>query len=696
MKKNLLAVLPILLALAAGCEPARTAAPPAGQPSPTASRSATPTKSPSPTRTITPTKSPTATKTPGPALPSFSGSGILIPDAAIGPDNAKQIVELARWGVGYAYDAAFSPDGSLLAAASSIGLRLYDADTLEPGRLMEQEGIVTHITFAPDGKTLAAADSEGVIRLWDKASGSPVRVLPYEPEGPIRVVESLAWSPDGKIIAAGSYGKIVLWDSAAGSVQRTFDGIRGADDLAFSPDGSVIASVAADETVELRDAATGKLLRSFGHEPAEDWELFEVRSPAFSPDGSLLAAGFTDGTIKIWRTGDGREAFTLAGHSDLVASLAFSADGKKLVSGSWDGGVFLWNAAAGTLLRNLGAHDDDVIRVAFSPDGKSAYSVSTDLAIVRWDMSTGQRIAMSRVQTGSGIGQVAFFPDSATLASGSKGKIQLWSLSEGIIRDEFARYSSYLGGFALSPDGRLLVTAAEKGGLALWNAKTGIRVKTFGLEVGYVDGISFSRNGKRLAVVAQYSGIALWDTADWRMLASFGKSGWAEGDEPAVRMAVLSPDGDFLAVGRYDGSIIVLFTPNGEVLWKGHLYDEYELQSIAYSPDGGLIATGGYDGRLILWDAAAGINPHTLNSGDDGFVENVVFSPDGKILAAAYNFLSTYKTVLWDSATRKKLVTLYGHTEDIISVAFSPDGKLLATGSDDGTICIWGVPPLIP
>ncbi|MGC8947394.1 MAG: WD40 repeat domain-containing protein, partial [Anaerolineae bacterium] len=87
----------------------------------------------------------------------FSGTPYPQPAAALSPENAGQVAQLARWGKGTVNQVAFSPDGRLLAVASSLGVYLYDAETLEEIRFLESPAWVTSVAFSPDGRLLASA-----------------------------------------------------------------------------------------------------------------------------------------------------------------------------------------------------------------------------------------------------------------------------------------------------------------------------------------------------------------------------------------------------------------------------------------------------------------------------------------------------------------------------------------------------------
>ena len=285
----------------------------------------------------------------------------------------------------------------------------------------EQTGAVSSVAFSPDGRMLANTIRH-TIELWDTNTGRHIRTL----KGHTDFTFSVVFSPDGQTLASGSQdGTIRLWNANTGRHIRT---LKGHTDsvfiVAFSPDGQTLASGSQDGTIRLWNANTGGHLRTLkeGH-----------NSLAFSPDGRTLAGdSFSNGlVIHLWDVNTGGHIRTLIGHTSVVNSVAFSPDGQTLASGSQDKTICLWNANTGRHIRTLTGHTSEVYSVAFSPDGQTLASGGFDKTIRLWDANTGRHI---RTLTGGHTGwitSVAFSPDGQTLASGIwNGGIRLWNVSE--------------------------------------------------------------------------------------------------------------------------------------------------------------------------------------------------------------------------------------------------------------------------
>jgi len=186
---------------------------------------------------------------------------------------------------------------------------------------------------------LASSGNDAFVRLWNPQSGKRLQILPH----PCPVF-SLAWSPDGRLLASGCFdGRIRVWGMRAAKpatyIARFSGHTKWVRGLAFAPDGTKLASASWDRTVKLWDVASGRCLHTLeGHTE-------RVHTLAWSPDGRIVATADLDATIWLWDAQRGTYRAGLRGHTAPVYSIAFTPDSQRLLSGSEDGTLRVWDVA---------------------------------------------------------------------------------------------------------------------------------------------------------------------------------------------------------------------------------------------------------------------------------------------------------------------------------------------------------------
>ncbi|KAJ5710327.1 WD40 repeat-like protein [Penicillium malachiteum] len=317
-------------------------------------------------------------------------------------------------------------------------------------------------------------------------------------EGHSDSVRSVAFSPDGHLLASGSDDWFVhLWDLATGTLQQTVDGHMsigfigsGASDaVAFTPDGKTLAFCSANETIRLWDLTASEITQnhnSDGFEPP-------VQIMTFSPDGLFLASGSYDSpVVRIWNVKESPIAWTFNEHSAAINSLAFSPDNRVLVSCSADNSARLWDLTTRTLLHTIDSHSGSVSSVAFSPNGQLLASCSEDNTVCLWDFATyalqQTLIACPELADGildpiDGYKSVTFSPDGKLLASGTHcGLLCVWDLATGALYRTINAHLETIEYLAFAPDSQLLASCSCDLTMCLWALEKDALVQIWDIE----------------------------------------------------------------------------------------------------------------------------------------------------------------------------------------------------------------------
>ena len=318
---------------------------------------------------------------------------------------------------------------------------------------------VRALAISPD-KAAVAAGRGNQIHVYDAGSGAPIRsffapgLKTYDGKdvkaAHVSLVESMAWSPDGKYLISGSFQEVSIWDALTGERRHNITGFaHSIVAIAFSQDGKLVAVAGGEPTVE----GEVKIFKVGSWELVKDLKNCHsdtVYGIAFSPEMKLPVAGAkdkfetvtmiatcsADKFVKVWTVPDGKFVKSFEGHTHHVLDVGWMADGKLLASAGGDNTVKVWDFDKGEQARTINAHAKQVTRLLF-------------------------------------IGKKAEF-----ITSGGDNQVKAFNATNGGNIRNFPGGTDFIYAIATSPDGAVVAAGGQEGVVRVYNGATGALLRS--------------------------------------------------------------------------------------------------------------------------------------------------------------------------------------------------------------------------
>ena len=371
---------------------------------------------------------------------------------------------------------ALSPNGDTLAAGGKDNtVRLWDTKSgRELARGEGHQGHVQGVTVSPDGSVVASTGQDWALRIWKRDAARLTRII----RGANR---SVAFSPDGKMVAAGCHS-VCVWDAKTGASLAQLRSAVPSSPLAFMSDNRTIVAQCGYlvEYVDVcfYDARSGGLrgrLR-LGVRRRGRYGLFSA-----------------EGIARRWRPvravmqKDGRPVGPLyldavaVNHKAGLLAMAVQPPPDVVIGGRNPAPILVVDQASRALRFDLYAHQGGVRGLAFSPEGHYLASVGADSTLRLKDMSTGDEVAEAIAHEGQ-IRAVAYSPWGGLIATaGDDRRVKVWRVvttktEPGEPADLHLKATRDLAGHrgrvtsvAFSADGLTVISGSHDTSLLVWD-----------------------------------------------------------------------------------------------------------------------------------------------------------------------------------------------------------------------------------
>ncbi|RBA14308.1 hypothetical protein FPRO05_03100 [Fusarium proliferatum] len=496
----------------------------------------------------------------------------------------------------YCYIMEFSADSQSLALAGHNVLTVWDLETGAKKLSLEHQMMIDSIAFSPTGRMIASGSGE-LIQLWDLDTGICKTTLMDDGH---YGVTALAFSGDGSNLASPHR----LWDLTQRQELQIHDGRSPAiGRIVWSLDGRLLASPSKDGTIQVQDAETlMPRWKLTGHTKTAAGNAFEL---LFSDESSLLASLHSDYILKVWDMRSGTEC---TAKRSSVSQVNYSEDGLILATTMPQSHIVnIWEAETSIHLHTLNVPKDDDswasdLSTVFSPDGRILVTYGVKDSPILWDTSTskqGQKLPVSKP-----VIEVIFSHDSRLIASIEGFRVSISRLSACQRPLHILETQPRKGAF--SSDNKLLVISGIHEEFGIWDIETGSKILEVESSDSSCEAMCLSPNTQFIAFASTRSTrpedgrIRLWN------IASQPPKSLTLNHQEIVSTMVFSSDGRVLAMASGQ-NVIWLWNVTSGILIRKILCQEVFIKRISFSSDEILVSVSKYRSPAFfnVWDNMA-------------------------------------------------------------------------------------------
>jgi WD40 repeat protein len=552
---------------------------------------------------------------------------------------------------------AFTKDSQSLMIADTNTLSLWQTSSGRNPKNIPQAKPLTSALLSPNGDMIAVASQDGVVSLWDMATGKQhQRLVPFHQQGAPKRPLQLKFSPNGQYLAiSGDGGQAEIWN------------------------WRIKQHWPVGQPIKLDSAAqTNPVMMSF----SPDSRLVIVARQNQLDDQTTYLAS-------IWDLHTNKSLGALHGHTDVFTALEFSADGSLIATASQDGAVRLWTTHMGSEFPSLRLVNEPLQWVSFQEA-----TVSSTLA----EKASAQFIPPAGELSATGESR----PMTGVMAVSTGGVLHKWDLGEprsltNQAPESFGAEDVEMSGNSLSPAKQAINTLKE-----LRNY-----LKTVGHQIQAQMGQHSNDDGQQSTT----DSLQQSDTSS-QLVGVTPINTSAEPEKSALNLAThVTPGAKFASIAfSSNGQLVVISDTLGKVdLWQiqpdrslkllhrlqeagKQVPDKKDerltsiIRQLAFSPDNQKLIGVGTDWALRVWEVPSGKLMYRL-SGHEAFVEQAHFSPNSQQVVS----VSWDRTArIWD-VNSGKMLSLFSHQDALTSARFSPDGQRIVVTSLDSTARVFNV-----